>query len=104
MVLRKGYDYFPRDPGEDDEVLCRVCGVKCDVQRNVAGATSFAGTMTKSKILHDSFSCSHSEEKWHEQARSIMEEMDRTASPSLKEILNGDVDKIVLDWKRSEIK
>ena len=91
----KGYDIFQFDPGFAEEMKCRVCGATCDVQRNIEEPTSFGGAMLQTKHLCDFFACPHREEPLHNKGLALMQEMERTYSPSLKKIMQGDLDTIV---------
>jgi hypothetical protein len=87
----KEYDVFIREPGEEASINCRVCGTECDVMRDVLGPTSWAGAMAGRKTLHDRFFCPWSGESWHKQAISLIQEMEKTSSPRLRNLILADV-------------
>ena len=91
----KGYDFFTALPDTVDEMVCKVCGEVCDVERSVSGPMSFGGAMMNKKTIHDSFSCSDSDEDWHEQALEIFRDIQGCHSPSLKKIMEKDWNTIV---------
>jgi hypothetical protein len=92
--MRKGYGLFFYDCDTKKEEFCNVCGTKMKSERYL-GATSFAGAMSGAKTSCDRFWCPHIKDEWHDKAVSILEESDRTASPSLQKLLLKDVKKIV---------
>lgn len=91
----KGYNSFTTSPDSVDEMICKVCGSVCDVERGVIGPTSWAGAMAKCKTPHDSFSCPYNDEEWHSEILGIVMELDNTCSPSLRKIIQKDIDKMV---------
>jgi hypothetical protein len=87
----KEYDVFIREPGAEASINCRVCGTECNVMRDVLGPTSWAGAMAGRKALHDLFFCPWSGESWHKQAISLMQEMEETSSPWLRDLIFADL-------------
>jgi hypothetical protein len=96
-MRHKGYNSFSYPPDLVEEKGCEVCGCICDVNRGVVGPTSFAGAMAKCKTPHDSFTCPYSDEEWHISALSMSLERDEFHSPSLKKLIQSDIDDIVFN-------
>lgn len=96
----KGYDIFFPDRDVKDGIVCKVCGVMCDVKRNVNGPTGFAEAMGKGSHWHDQFTCPNREEPWHQQALEVLMEMEKNPSPSLKKIMGKDLKDII---KKKEV-
>jgi hypothetical protein len=95
-----GWDHFSPDPGKVKEMFCRVCKAKMDVQRNVNGPTGFAEAMGGGKHLHDSFSCPHAQEDWHNQARVLKQRIKDETSKSIAKILKKEL-KWVMENKKT---
>lgn len=93
----KHYNAFYRKPGEVDSIDCGVCGSACDVKRGEIGPTGFAGSMLGSKTQHDLFTCPHNDEQWHWETLAMVLELKNTCSPSLRAIVQQDIDDAVFD-------
>lgn len=91
----KGYDFFVSIPDFFDELSCKVCGEICDVTREVKGPMSYAGAIGGSKTKHDEFKCPNSGKEWHLQALLIVQDMRDCNSPSIRKIMQEDVNKIL---------
>lgn len=91
----KGYDSFFPDPGTVDKIECKVCGAVCKITRNVDGATGYAESVSGGTHLHDYFTCPYSDEDWHSQALEIAIEITRCPSPTLRLMMQDDIDHIV---------
>lgn len=91
----KGYDYFCPSPDVVVEMKCKVCSSICDVKRGVNGPTSWAGAMARKKHIHDRFTCPYSKEEWHKLALELALEIDKSHSPSLKKIMQDDLNEII---------
>lgn len=91
----KGYDYFTPSPNSVDEILCKVCGEICDVERNVSAPTSWAAAMAEVDTIHDSFRCPYGEEEWHTRARKLVQCIESCDSVSIKKIMNDDLNKTI---------
>jgi hypothetical protein len=91
----KGMDVFFEDPGVVKEYKCRVCETICEVERNRLGPTGFCEAMAGLKSHHDRFECPHSDKEWHEKARDILSEAERTSSLMLSSLLKKEVKQIV---------
>jgi len=87
------YNSFSREPGTIDEINCEVCGSVCEVKRGEVGPTSFGGAIAGSKTPHDRFTCPHNDEQWHWETLAMVQELDDTSSPSLKKLIQKDIDK-----------
>ncbi len=94
-MLYVGYTVFNPDPGKYDEMKCKVCDTKCDVERNISGPTSFAAAMAKSKRKHDRFWCPHHEEKWHEQALKLAQAIRDMPSKKIAAIMQEELDELI---------
>jgi hypothetical protein len=95
MSFHKNVDCFHFDPGVTEEQLCRVCGDKCEVQRNKMGATSYAESVRGKEHLHDYFYCAHAEQRWHEQVRQLLNERRMTNSNSIRQMLDMEIELIL---------
>lgn len=93
----KHYNSFNREPGTVDEINCEVCGSICDVKRGEVGPTSWAGAMAGSKTPHDLFTCPYNDEQWHWEALAMMQELNDTSSPSLRAIIEQDIEDAVCE-------
>lgn len=93
----KHYNSFHRESGAVDEMNCGVCGSVCDVKRGEIGPTSWTGAMAGSKKLHDLFTCPHNDEQWHWETLAMIQELYDTSSPSLRAIIQQDIDDAVYD-------
>ena len=93
----KGIDVFFFDPGVKKEIKCLVCHTKCDVKRNILGATGFGEAMANHQHRHDRFDCPHSNKKWHQQAIALFEEIRDTSSQSLASIMKKDLENILFE-------
>ena len=95
VIMLKGYDFFCMTPEKFDKVICKVCGINCDVKRNVMDYTGFAAAMAKTKTLHDQFKCPNVDEKWHKKALNLILDIESCNSPSLKKIMQTDLKNII---------
>lgn len=98
-----GWDHFTPEPGKQKEMFCRVCKEKMDVKRNVNGPTGWAEAMGKGKHAHDSFSCSFAQEDWHNQARCLLERIQKETSRTIAKLLKKEV-KHVLETRKTTLK
>ena len=89
------YDYFVNSES-GKETCCRVCGDKTTFIPDNYGPTSFASSLAKKYSIHDVNICPNIETEWHEKALKIVIEIENTASPSLKEIMQKDLEEIIL--------
>lgn len=100
--MQKGFDVFFFDPGSKDDVFCRACHTKCEVRRNVYGATSSVMAMAKIKKLHDVFTCPYSGKEWHNQAVALAVEIDKTPSKAIAELMKNDLQDLINENIRTE--
>jgi hypothetical protein len=98
MAYHLGWEAFTPAPGTEDKMYCKVCDTEMNVQRNIEGPTSWIGAMTKSKHLHDSFTCGHAEEDWHIQARCLRKRIEEETSKKMSDILTEELN-VVLSQK-----
>lgn len=93
--MLKGYDFFTARPGCVDKMICKVCGEICEVERSVFGPTSWASAMAKKNTTHDEFCCYDVNEEWHKYALELVQDIEKCHSPTLKKIMNDDLNKII---------
>ena len=86
----KEYTVFNRQCGTTESIQCQVCGEEMMVERNATGRT-----MSGRDFIHDVFECPNIGQDWHLQALKIKYELDNTASPSIKKIMQSDLDEII---------
>lgn len=87
----KGYDIIYAELGELDEVRCRVCGAVCDERRDVPTAAGLAESMAGSKRRRDVFTCPHAATEWHVLALKLVQEIERTPSKRVAELMRLDL-------------
>lgn len=83
-------DYAFPDAGKFESIDCGICGTKMNVKRNVFGPTSFGAAMAKKGRQHDAFSCPHRDEPWHIQAKKLRDEIGKTPSRRIAEIIHAE--------------
>ena len=110
-MYHKGYCIFSVDPGECKTIKCRVCGIKCDVKRNVPGPHSYTEYLAKvysggkAKVsIMDVFACPRAQEKWHEKACELAEEMFETRSSRVKAMLKAEINDLVAKHRKIKTK
>jgi len=93
----KNIDYFVcvNKKEKKGHICCKACGFPCDVERNVNGPTGFVEGMGGGRTLHDSWTCTHSGQKWHDKAVRLYEEMEGTASRGIRRIIKSDLDDLI---------
>ncbi|MGR3177488.1 MAG: hypothetical protein ACUZ8E_05490 [Candidatus Anammoxibacter sp.] len=94
-MRHKGYDLFIGKSNSDEEKYCGVCGVKCEVRRNVYGPTGFVSAMAKSFTHHDLFICPNSDHEWHEQGLKLILAIEDTPSKRLADLMMQDLDELL---------
>lgn len=70
----EGYSFFLFEPGERESVRCKVCGAKCDVERNIIyriRVMSHCGT-----YRYDLFTCPNRNDENHIRAQSIQRRLE----------------------------
>lgn len=88
----KHYNVFYREPGTVTGMNCRVCGTMCIEERNVAVSKRWSGAS-----IRDRFTCPYNNEDWHWRALAMVQELEDTSSPSLRAIIQQDIDDAVYD-------
>lgn len=97
-------NFYAPDPQTVDEVKCGICGSICDVERNCCGPTTWTMAMEKSERHYDRFSCPLMTSKYdnglHQQIEELKKEIKKTHSPSLKEIMEKDLDEFIKEVRQ----
>lgn len=93
--------FFQHIPGAGRRTEdCRVCGTSMTMTVEKC-ASSWAQAMAKSTSTYDVYKCPMVENDWHKQAEEIKSESERTRSPALKRLFDGDVKQICMDGLKS---
>lgn len=95
-------DYFYCSAGKVQEIKCRTCQTICEVERKREGSTVLEFYIAQENGLkipkeddyHDRFMCPHIDEEWHCAATRLVKQMWDSDSPTLKEIMQKDLNKI----------
>jgi|SRR6516162_688719 hypothetical protein len=90
-----GWDVVFTDPGTVGQINCPVCLAPMSVERNQNVSASWAEAMGGKKRPNDVWRCSSCACDWHHQVKHLRQEMDNTASPTLRGILQNDIDQIL---------
>ena len=93
--MYRNIDVFVEQPDTHKSILCGACGVECAVERNKMGKQTFLGGPGP----HDVFTCPNAEKNWHKEAVELAKERNESASPSIRKLIQGDIDRIVLAAK-----
>ena len=91
----KGYDCFYSEPDSHEEMVCKVCGTTCDVERSVIGPTGWAEGMAGRGHWHDKFQCPHRNSSWHKTALELVMEIEKTPSKRVAELMQQDLDELL---------
>ena len=94
--------YTP-DAGEHDpqeKFYCGVCGDLMDAKFGIDGPTGSAEAMAGKGHLHDRYMCPNRDEDWHEQVVALRMERNDSASATIGELLNKEVD-LVLEHREA---
>ena len=91
----KGYDSFYLEPDSQDEMVCKVCGTTCHVERNVIGPTGWVEGMAGRGHWHDKFQCPHRNAAWHKKALDLVMEIEKTPSKRVAELMQLDLDELL---------
>ena len=97
-----GGEIYTPSPGICNEAYCGICNNKMKVTRDVDGPTSWAEAMAKRSHLHDFFSCPHRNEDWHVQVKHLKEQIKKTASKLISEMLTQEVEQILKTKKTTK--
>ena len=92
--MRSGLEIIFTSPGAYRSMYCPLCMSKMNVTRQ-NGATTFTEAMARRQHIHDAWTCPHVKEDWHVQILKIHEDMEKTSSPSLINIMKKDIAKII---------
>lgn len=100
-VPKAGIDVLFLPPGEERIPACPVCGGALEVTRGVVGPTSFGAAMAarhggpevRARVLvaHDVARCPTAAQPWHVDAARLVTEARRTASPSVRALIEADL-------------
>ena len=94
-----GIDLFRPDPGTVESYNCLACGSLMNVERDIKSSNSFAGAMCGLNRKHDLFTCSKSNEDWHQQVVGLMLEQKKTKSAKISKILQEEIEEILSSEK-----
>ena len=75
------------NPGEHTSLDCEICNSPMGVDRNITCARQPHGTPQPTDV----FTCPYEDEKWHDHVAEMMEWRDKCPSPSLKKIVQDDI-------------
>jgi hypothetical protein len=89
--MHAGYDVFHTTPGKVIELLCRVCGTKCNVKRDVYEPDNFGMALAQKADLFDTFICPNTEMEWHKKAMELLMAIKKTPSKRLVELMRLDL-------------
>ena len=87
----RGYDIIYTEPGAFEDVRCRVCGAVCDERRDMPTTAGFAGSAAGPSRLRDVFTCPHAATEWHVLTLKLVQEIERTPSKRLAELMRLDL-------------
>lgn len=96
IIRFKGVDVFYPSPNTQDRMTCLACGSDMTVQRGAYGPTGWAESMGRGAHKHDVFTCPNSGHDWHTQIIKIKEEIQKTASGVLADMMQKEIDLILL--------
>jgi hypothetical protein len=96
-MAHKNFEIFQTAPDTVEEMFCRVCDTRCNVERSIIDSTCFVEAMAKRGHWHDRFECPHIGKQWHEQALKLCLEIDRTPSKRLAELMRRDLNDILVE-------
>lgn len=94
-MYKKGYDCFYVEIGNETEMICNVCGTKCEVHRGALGPTCWAEAMAKVNRPHDAFRCPYGEEAWHQTARELKQEIENSSSKRIRNMIRMNLEEIL---------
>ncbi len=93
--MQKGYDVFYAEPGQVEEMLCRICGAECRVERNVLGPTGVASAIVGKHSYHDQFVCPNAGERWHDKALKLFVAIEEMPSKRVSDLIQQDLDELL---------
>lgn len=95
MSYTIGWDYFTTTCEEFESRKCLVCYNFMECKRNVNGPRNYIEAISKTKTLHDLFTCKNSTFSWHKQLLKLQEKLQSEPSKYLRNILQLEIDYIV---------
>lgn len=95
MPLHNGWDIVYTEPGQCEQVICRVCGETMKAERDVTGPTGWAEAMAKKGHPHDTFYCTKAKEKWHVQVRKLKQLALQTPSAKVTALYEQEIAEIL---------
>lgn len=78
-----------------EPVECGVCGTVMTENRDCYGPTSYGMAMAGLKKYYDAFVCPHSGELWHMQVIALRQQMQKTPSAVIEEILRKEAEQVL---------
>ncbi|MCB9000318.1 MAG: hypothetical protein H6540_09700 [Bacteroidales bacterium] len=90
-MSKLGYDLFIEEANSSRKHTCNVCGAATEVNVAVDVARNFVNALRKSLEICDLHKCPHSEKQWHVTALKLIEEIEKTPSKSIAEIMRKDL-------------
>lgn len=95
-VYKNGYDYMQAPLGDTKPRRCLICNTQMILEKKQKGATSYAHAMAihfkeAKPSKYNSFTCENAGEEWHNFAGELMDELEGTKSPSLKKVIQEDL-------------
>ena len=94
-IAEKGWDVIFTDPGAEQQINCPVYSAPMSVERDQNVPASWAEAVSGKKHRYDVWRCSSYACDWHIQVKHLRQEMDNTISPTLRGILQNDIDQIL---------
>lgn len=87
------------EAGKYSNYACPVCRSKCVLERNKKRPEirCYASALAWRDCpdIYDEFTCPNADKKWHEQIEQLQREKTNTVSPSIKKLLDDDIDFIL---------
>lgn len=94
-----GWDSFTPDAGTVESMKCRVCASEMEMHPNCQGPRSAISAMVGGKKedypLFDHFICPNSHQGWHQQARILLQESEKTPSRIIADVYTTEAKEII---------
>ena len=90
----EGINILHTDPGAEESLSCKACGMEMEVHRSVIGATQRFEAMAEKEHEHDLWFCVNNRLDWHALLVNLSVEQSVTSSPSLKAFIQQDINAI----------
>ena len=74
------------------EKFCKVCNSLCDIEKEYRKVIPGL-----KNIALDRFTCPHNDKDWHWKTLAMMQELEDTSSPSLRKIIQQDINSAIYD-------